>query len=141
MPGYAIGRIPVRYGVIEWVKIDRNFILLLLVTFFLCLGIYNGGGDGHWHGNTTELRDNQPTVATVSGGFVGISHKVLDNSNTVKVVKQSTVPMDVEVKVKDGRDLFTYRGLKPGESINFKYAEPCTVTGSASCEQGIDTSD
>jgi len=139
MPGYAVGRVKVQYGWIEWVKTPRGFLLLLVVTLFLCLAM----GNGKWHGEfhlDIDRSNNEPTVAvTVSPGLIALSAESLDNGTTVQAVSHSSVPIDAIVKARDMCD--TYWGLMPGEFFNFKSEEPCTITAVASCEQGIDTND
>lgn len=124
------GREKVRYGWVKWQKTRLGFFLLCVVTLFLCLGIIYGG----WHGEfdlDINKPNNQPT-ASVSPGYISLSHKILDNGNTVQVVSHSSVSLDVLVEAKDGRDLFTYFGLMPDESFYFEYEEPCTIIGTAS---------
>lgn len=125
------GTLEIPRGWVIWEKTRHLGFLLLVVTLFLCLGIYNGGEHGHSdiHGNVTEARGNQPTV-TASGGFIAVSPQILDNG-TVQVTSNSTVPADATIKTRDGRYLFTYSGLLPGECFYFQPKQPCVVSVAA----------
>jgi len=86
---------------------------------------------GEFHLDIDETNSQPAVSVTASPGLIGISHEVLDNGNTVQVFSHSSVPVDAVVKAKDGRDLFTYFGLMPGESFYFKNDKPCTITAVA----------
>jgi len=86
---------------------------------------------GEFHLDIDETNSQPAVSVTADSAFVGISHEVLDNSNMVEVVSHSSVSVDAVVKAEDGRDLFTYSNLMPGESFYFEYDEPCTIAVTA----------
>ena len=121
-----------RYGWVILVLTILGFYLIYVQSLFLSLGIYNDGGQS---GPDYDINqpDNQPPVSvTASPGFISLSSEILDNGDTVQIISHSSVSVDVVVKAKDGRDLSTYFGLMPGESLYFEYEEPCAVTAVAS---------
>ena len=117
-----------RCGYAEWVLV-WGLVLIFVWTLFQA-GIINI----EWYGKSDRDIDepnNQPSV-TASPGYISISPEILDDTNTVQVSSHSSVSVDAIVKAKDGRDLFTYFGLMPGETFYFEYEEPCTITAVAS---------
>lgn len=125
----TVGGLRFPRGWVEWIKPYLGwFFLISILTSLLC-----GAMQWDWH-RDFDLDDssNEPNVTITASGFLSVSHEILDNGNTVQVVSHSEVPIDAVVKAGDGRDLFAYLGLMPGESFCFEYQEPCEVVVSAS---------
>ena len=111
----------------EWIRPFFGwFRVVCIITSLLCAAVWLYM-DFH-----SPESSNETTVNITSSGFLSISSDILDDGNTVQVTSLSSDPVDVVVKDKDGRDIFTYSGLMPGENFNFKRAEHCTVIASAS---------
>jgi len=121
-------------GWVEWIRPYLGwFFLICIVTSLLC-----GTMSGDWH-NDFDINDifddttNEPKMTVTASGFLSIYPEFLDN-NIVRVTSNSTLPVDVEAKAEDGREIFSYYGLKPGESFYFQIDDSCTtctITASA----------
>lgn len=121
------GKFKVRYGWIEWVKIDRAICLLFVITLFLCLSLYV-----KLHSDfDLDEPNNEPTV-NATAGYISISTETLDNTNKHLVVSNSSIPMDAAFEAEDGSTLFTIWDLLPGSSFCFESEEPLTIIASAS---------
>jgi hypothetical protein len=125
----AVGRERFPRGWVEWIKPYLGwFSLIYILTSLLCGAMnWNWHLDFHLHESSSE-----PNVTITASGFIGISPEILDNSNTVRIISHSSVPVDAVVKAGDGHDLFAYLGLMPGESFCFECGGSCTVVASAS---------
>lgn len=126
------GRVRVRYGFIDWIIIG-GIIFLFLWTYFVC-GVIRGDWplDIDLPGSSVELGE-PGVIVTAYPGFIGLNTEILEDSNVVKVISTSSLPVDVVVKAEEGQDIFTYRGLMPSEYFLFEWhTGTCTVSAVAS---------